>query len=228
MLAADCCYIDQDGVSPSTPAFVETCAGLCRPDTIVLVSFERRSPEVGGVLGGGMVWGEGDGTITTPLAAGRLQGECHSIPGTTPHIPPPSASRSGAVSWRRAVVGSGTWSSFHRAPSPSRCAWSMWTSGSCSCESSRTSGSCETGGAWLPRPAPLVRRQWGPGHGAEGARGLTGKSLPTQTPAGPGIARPHSFRFSCQHRADRREAGRQACAAALTLGVTSAGSMLRT
>ncbi|KAL6776726.1 hypothetical protein ACKKBF_B30695 [Auxenochlorella protothecoides x Auxenochlorella symbiontica] len=46
VLAADCCYIDQDGESPSTPAFVETCAGLCGPDTLVLVSFERRSPEV--------------------------------------------------------------------------------------------------------------------------------------------------------------------------------------
>lgn len=46
VLAADCCYIDQDGESPSTPAFVETCAGLCGPGTTVLVSFERRSPEV--------------------------------------------------------------------------------------------------------------------------------------------------------------------------------------
>ena len=46
VLAADCCYIDNDGVSPSTPAFVETCAGLCGPNTKVLVAFERRSPEV--------------------------------------------------------------------------------------------------------------------------------------------------------------------------------------
>ena len=46
VLAADCCYIDNDGVSPSTPAFVQTCAGLCGPHTRVLVSFERRSPEV--------------------------------------------------------------------------------------------------------------------------------------------------------------------------------------
>ena len=46
ILAADCCYIDNDGVSPSTPAFVETCAGLCGPHTRVLVAFERRSPEV--------------------------------------------------------------------------------------------------------------------------------------------------------------------------------------
>lgn len=53
VLAADCCYIDQDGESPSTPAFVETCAGLCGPDTLVLVSFERRSPEVGYKDGGG-------------------------------------------------------------------------------------------------------------------------------------------------------------------------------
>lgn len=37
----------QDGVSPSTPAFVETCAGLCGPNTRCLVAFERRSPEVG-------------------------------------------------------------------------------------------------------------------------------------------------------------------------------------
>lgn len=46
VLAADCCYIDNDGVSPSTPAFVETCAGLCGPQTKVLVAFERRSSEV--------------------------------------------------------------------------------------------------------------------------------------------------------------------------------------
>ncbi len=46
VLAADCCYIDNDGVSPSTPAFVETCAGLCGPNTRVLVAFERRSSEV--------------------------------------------------------------------------------------------------------------------------------------------------------------------------------------
>lgn len=46
VLAADCCYIDNDGKSPSTPAFVATCAGLCGPGTRVLVAFERRSPEV--------------------------------------------------------------------------------------------------------------------------------------------------------------------------------------
>lgn len=27
VLAADCCYVDQDGQSPSTPAFVEACRG---------------------------------------------------------------------------------------------------------------------------------------------------------------------------------------------------------
>lgn len=47
VVAADCCYIDQDGASPSTPAFVETCAALCGPSTRCLVSFERRAPEVG-------------------------------------------------------------------------------------------------------------------------------------------------------------------------------------
>lgn len=46
VVAADCCYIDQDGQSPSTPAFVETCAGLCSPATRCLVAFERRAPEV--------------------------------------------------------------------------------------------------------------------------------------------------------------------------------------
>lgn len=46
VLAADACYVDGDGASPSTPAFVQTCAGLCGPATRVLVSFERRSPEV--------------------------------------------------------------------------------------------------------------------------------------------------------------------------------------
>lgn len=46
VVAADCCYIDQDGKSPSTPAFVQTCAGLCGPDTRCLVAFERRAPEV--------------------------------------------------------------------------------------------------------------------------------------------------------------------------------------
>lgn len=47
VLAADCCYIDNDGTSPSTPAFVQTCRGLCSAGkTRVLVAFERRSPEV--------------------------------------------------------------------------------------------------------------------------------------------------------------------------------------
>lgn len=46
ILAADCCYIDNDGVSPSTEAFVKTCAGLAGPNTQTLVAFERRSPQV--------------------------------------------------------------------------------------------------------------------------------------------------------------------------------------
>ena len=46
VLAADCCYIDNDGASPSTPAFVATCAALCAGGGRALVSFERRSPEV--------------------------------------------------------------------------------------------------------------------------------------------------------------------------------------
>lgn len=44
------CYVDQDGASPSTPAFVQTCAGLAGPRTRVLVAFERRAPEVRRVL----------------------------------------------------------------------------------------------------------------------------------------------------------------------------------
>lgn len=44
IVAADCCYIDQDGKSPSTPAFVRTCWGLRAPRC--LVAFERRAPEV--------------------------------------------------------------------------------------------------------------------------------------------------------------------------------------
>lgn len=46
-----CSYIDQDGKSPSTPAFVETCAGLCGPSTRCLVAFERRAPEASGPAG---------------------------------------------------------------------------------------------------------------------------------------------------------------------------------
>lgn len=46
ILAADCCYIDNDGISPSTPAFVQTCARLAGPNTKTLVAFERRSPQV--------------------------------------------------------------------------------------------------------------------------------------------------------------------------------------
>ncbi|KAG2498939.1 hypothetical protein HYH03_003129 [Edaphochlamys debaryana] len=46
VLAADCCYIDQEGTSPSTPAFVRTCTLLCGPTTRCLVCFELRSSEV--------------------------------------------------------------------------------------------------------------------------------------------------------------------------------------
>eukprot|EP00775_Hariotina_reticulata_P013046 gene13044-13173_t len=46
ILAADCCYIDQDGTSPSTPHFIQACRGLCQPSTRVLVSFELRSTAV--------------------------------------------------------------------------------------------------------------------------------------------------------------------------------------
>ncbi|GLC37860.1 hypothetical protein PLESTB_001483900 [Pleodorina starrii] len=46
VLAADCCYIDQEGTSPSTPHFVRTCALLCGPATRCLVCFELRSSEV--------------------------------------------------------------------------------------------------------------------------------------------------------------------------------------
>ncbi|KAG1670766.1 hypothetical protein FOA52_013993 [Chlamydomonas sp. UWO 241] len=44
VLAADCCYIDNEGESPSTPHFVRACHGLCASaSTKVLVSFELRS-----------------------------------------------------------------------------------------------------------------------------------------------------------------------------------------
>ncbi|KDD75700.1 hypothetical protein H632_c543p1 [Helicosporidium sp. ATCC 50920] len=46
VLAADCCYVDRDGASPSTPAFVQTCWELASEKTVVLVAFERRSEEV--------------------------------------------------------------------------------------------------------------------------------------------------------------------------------------
>lgn len=46
VLAADCCYIDQEGTSPSTPHFITTCALLCGPATRCLVCFELRSSEV--------------------------------------------------------------------------------------------------------------------------------------------------------------------------------------
>ncbi|KAF8071200.1 Vcpkmt [Scenedesmus sp. PABB004] len=46
VLAADCCYVDQDGQSPSTPHFVAAARGLCHGGTRVLVSFELRSSAV--------------------------------------------------------------------------------------------------------------------------------------------------------------------------------------
>ncbi|PNH12810.1 hypothetical protein TSOC_000233, partial [Tetrabaena socialis] len=46
VVAADCCYIDQEGTSPSTPHFIRTCAMLCGPTTRCLVCFELRSSEV--------------------------------------------------------------------------------------------------------------------------------------------------------------------------------------
>ncbi|MEW5306214.1 MAG: hypothetical protein WDW36_008696 [Sanguina aurantia] len=46
VLAADCCYIDNEGDSPSTPHFVTACHGLCGPTTQCLVSFELRSEAV--------------------------------------------------------------------------------------------------------------------------------------------------------------------------------------
>ena len=38
--------MDGDDRTPSTPAFVQTCAGLCGPATRVLVACERRAAEV--------------------------------------------------------------------------------------------------------------------------------------------------------------------------------------
>lgn len=46
VLAADCCYIDGDGPTPSTEDFVLTCRTLCGPRTKVLVASERRADEV--------------------------------------------------------------------------------------------------------------------------------------------------------------------------------------
>ncbi len=47
VLAADCCYIDQDGESPSTTHFVAAARALCTSQTTtVLVCFELRSETV--------------------------------------------------------------------------------------------------------------------------------------------------------------------------------------
>lgn len=46
VLAADCCYIDNEGVSPSTEHFIRACHGLCSSNTKCLVSFELRSKQV--------------------------------------------------------------------------------------------------------------------------------------------------------------------------------------
>ena len=46
VIAADVTYVDGDGASPSTEAFVAACRALCGPETAVLVSFELRSREV--------------------------------------------------------------------------------------------------------------------------------------------------------------------------------------
>lgn len=68
VVAADCCYIDQDGASPSTPAFVQTCAALAGPTTRCLVTFERRAPEAS--MGGlGMLVVEWGGARTPHSSA---------------------------------------------------------------------------------------------------------------------------------------------------------------
>lgn len=46
VVAADCCYIDGDGPTPSTKEFVLTCKALCGPKTRVLVASEQRADEV--------------------------------------------------------------------------------------------------------------------------------------------------------------------------------------
>lgn len=46
VIAADVTYVDGDGASPSTEAFVAACRALSGPSTRVLVSFELRSAEV--------------------------------------------------------------------------------------------------------------------------------------------------------------------------------------
>lgn len=65
----------QDGTSPSTPAFVETCAGLCGAKTRCLVAFERRAPEARGAG-----WAR--------CSAARGQQAC-----STQHWPPAAKSR---------------------------------------------------------------------------------------------------------------------------------------
>eukprot|EP00798_Chlamydomonas_sp_ICE-L_P020002 gene20002-26715_t len=50
IVAADCCYIDNEGLSPSTSHFIRTCHGLCSASTRCLVSFELRSNEVKGTF----------------------------------------------------------------------------------------------------------------------------------------------------------------------------------
>ncbi|GAX73872.1 hypothetical protein CEUSTIGMA_g1322.t1 [Chlamydomonas eustigma] len=50
VLAADCCYIDNEGESPSTEHFIRTCHGLCGESTRCLVSFELRSNQVKSVF----------------------------------------------------------------------------------------------------------------------------------------------------------------------------------
>eukprot|EP00889_Picochlorum_renovo_P002569 jgi/Picre1/29599/NNA_004984.t1 len=46
VLAADCCYIDNEGPSPNTVEFVRLCRALCSEKTRLLISLERRSSEV--------------------------------------------------------------------------------------------------------------------------------------------------------------------------------------
>jgi hypothetical protein len=37
LLAADCCYIDQDGQSPSTPHFIQACKGQAQAMGVLLL-----------------------------------------------------------------------------------------------------------------------------------------------------------------------------------------------
>lgn len=46
VLAADCCYVDGIGVTPSTEHFVRAARGLCGPSSSFLVASEIRSSEV--------------------------------------------------------------------------------------------------------------------------------------------------------------------------------------